>query len=140
MELTERCHCHYSSEISNGRSAFLLLIRVILALIFCCPRYHMVAYWHFNVGLEFFTSLSDSSCGGNYWILFFFFFRSCMVLFTYFCLCNGLFWTSSWRNHCKSGEIYKICHWKVILLWSLVFPIHLQLSITFINSWILKSL
>ena len=62
MELTERCHCHYSSEISNGRSAFLLLIRVILALIFCCPRYHMVAYWHFNVGLEFFTSLSDSSC------------------------------------------------------------------------------
>ena len=74
VELTERCHCHYSSEISNGRSAFLLLIRVILALIFCCPRYHMVAYWHFNVGLEFFTSLSDSSCGGNYWILFFFFF------------------------------------------------------------------
>ena len=45
MELTERCHCHYSPEISNGCSGFLLLIRVILALIFCSRRYHMVAWY-----------------------------------------------------------------------------------------------
>ena len=45
VELTERCRCHYSSEISNGCSAFLILIRVILALIFCCPRYYTVAWY-----------------------------------------------------------------------------------------------